>query len=442
MPGTIGDPGKSVPMPFELFQITAAYSNAMLVAMMPHVADFAKKLDLPTPQPITISQVEHFVCFLRSDHIGGRLVLTNGCEFIFDHGHVQTFVSPHSYYYLQDPRLVPTFYGPIKITEAQTLKIAHDAIRNLGYTDTMLSADKPPRIDLPPRDKNHLIARYRIIWHDPKRGSNPSQPPRSIEFEIDATTGRIQMVNIYNPNTYLADLKIDILPQVIGQGPTSQPVGPGRKVTPVSPQYARTFLNAILPQLADFVRMANLSIRPPVSTDDIDMAKYVTIYSCGIVEGDTQAFIDMKSGDRFVYSHGQVTAFYSHDAMDFPEREHPYTYPGIDQDRAKFYGPINITTNDAVNLVRQTIKNLAYSESVLHVNTPPRVDGPGWWGTNRIARCFIEWRESIDGPTWVNSEVDMASHRVTSLYINNHAITNIWREPPRINVSPVKAQSQ
>jgi hypothetical protein len=213
-------------------------------------------------------------------------------------------------------------------------------------------------------------------------------------------------------------------------------------VTPVSPQYARTFLNAILPQLADFVRMANLSIRPPVSTDDIDMAKYVTIYSCGIVEGDTQAFIDMKSGDRFVYSHGQVTAFYSHDAMDFPEREHPYTYPGIDQDRAKFYGPINITTNDAVNLVRQTIKNLAYSESVLHVNTPPRVDGPGWWGTNRIARCFIEWRESIDGPTWVNSEVDMASHRVTSLYINNHAITNIWREPPRINVSPVKAQSQ
>ena len=69
--------------------------------------------------------------------------------------------------------------------------------------------------------------------------------------------------------------------------------------------------------------------------DDVDMAKYMSMYNCGIVEGDPQAFIDMKSGDRFVYSHGQVIAFYSHDAMDFPEREHPYTYPGIDQDRAK-----------------------------------------------------------------------------------------------------------
>jgi len=421
-------------MPFELFQITAAYSNAMLVAIMPHVSDFSKKLDLPTPQPVSIAQVERFVCFPRSDHIGGRLILTNGCEFIFDHGRMQTFVSPHSYYYLQDPRLIPKFYGPIKITEVQALRIAHNAIKDLGYTDAMLSADKPPKMDLPPRDKSHSIARYRISWHDPTRGSDPTQPPRSIEFEIDATTGQIDMVNVDNPNTYRADLKTDVAPQVIGKGPTSEPVGPGRKVTPVRPQYGREFLNAILPQLADFVRKGNLSIKPPVSKDDVDMAKYMSMYNCGIVEGDPQAFIDMKSGDRFVYSHGQVIAFYSHDAMDFPEREHPYTYPGIDQDRAKFYGSINMTTDDAVMLVRQTIRKLAYSEKALHINASPRVDGPGWWGTNRIARCFIQWRESIDGPTWVNSEVDLASHRLTSLYINDHAITNIWRDPPKISI--------
>ena len=41
----------------ELIHMTAAYSNAVLVAILPHVSDFAKKLDLPIPQPITATQV-------------------------------------------------------------------------------------------------------------------------------------------------------------------------------------------------------------------------------------------------------------------------------------------------------------------------------------------------------------------------------------------------
>ena len=38
-----------------LIHITSAYSNAVLVAIMPHVNDFAKKMDLPIPLPITVS---------------------------------------------------------------------------------------------------------------------------------------------------------------------------------------------------------------------------------------------------------------------------------------------------------------------------------------------------------------------------------------------------
>jgi hypothetical protein len=40
----------------------------------------------------------------------------------------------------------------------------------------------------------------------------------------------------------------------------------------------------------------------------------------------------------------------------------------------------------------------------------------------------------------VNAEVDVAKKTLKSLYINDYAITNIWRNPPKINV-PMTAES-
>src|SRR5437764_888392 len=110
---------------FELFQVTAQYSNAVLLAIMPYVSDFAKGLALPIPQPVTVTQVQRFGCSPRSDHVGGRVVLTNGYEFSFDRGRVMLYRSPHSYFSLQDPDRVPELYGSVKISKKQALQIAH-----------------------------------------------------------------------------------------------------------------------------------------------------------------------------------------------------------------------------------------------------------------------------------------------------------------------------
>src|SRR5437879_1330548 len=99
----------------ELFQITAQYSNAVLVAIMPYVADFAKRLDLPLAQPVTVAQVASFRCSPRSDHFGGRVTLTNGYEFSFDRGRISQYRSPKSYFSLQEPDRIPEFYGVAKI---------------------------------------------------------------------------------------------------------------------------------------------------------------------------------------------------------------------------------------------------------------------------------------------------------------------------------------
>ena len=415
-------------MPIEIFQITAAYSNALLVAVMPHVSDFASKLALPTVQPVMQSQIRHFDCFPRTDHIGGRLVLTNGCEFIFDHGHVENFVSPHSYFYLQNPDLVPKFYGEIKISETQAIQLARDAIKKLGYSQSILAADRSPQVTPPEKHDGKYIARYRIRWFDPTRGGNPNRPPTSAEFEIDATTGQLVAVNILNPNTYRPAPDLKIHPLVSEEKAGVETVGSGRKILPVSNSYAKAFLPAILPQCSHFCDVAGFKIKLPLTLNDVEQ----TSYTCGLVDGDPMASFQLKSGDRFDYRHGQVIAFYEKDVMNLPGREHAVTYPEIDREREKYFGPVRMSTDAAVDLVKQALRRLGYDETNLHINVPPKISEPGWWGTNRIARCFIAWSGKGGLPTYVNAEVNVDKKTLESLYINDHANTNIWREPPKM----------
>jgi len=408
---------------FEIFEITARYSNAVLVAIMPCVSDFAKRLDLPVPQPITLSQVREFKCSPRSDLFGGRVILTNGHEFAFLHGRVEMYRTPQSYYELQDPDRVPEFFGPVKLKEEDALRVVHQAIKKLGYTDARLYADRLPRITRPARFGKNYVPRFRIWWGDPSWG-NPDDPPASVEFEVDATTGQIQMMYLLNVGTRRDSPKVDVHPRVIGKGPQTVTVGQGRQVTPVNPAYANAFLSAILPQFSDYVGKAGFPIPLPITTNDVNMARY----DCGVVEGDPRVFLHLKTGERFVYSHGQVVAFYASDVMQLPG--------GEDKPIQQFFGPVNITGNQAIALVRQTIKRLGYSQTVLHADESPQVGAPARYGTNTIARYFLNWKESRYGPFRVCAEVDARTKTIKSLYINDHAITNIWREPPKIDISP------
>ena len=429
-------------LPFEIFQVTVAYSNAVLVAIMPHISDFAKKLDLPIKQPVTTAEMAYFRCSPRSDHIGGRVVLTNGYEFVFDNGEMRRFASPRSYYELQNPHLIRTFYAPIKLTQEQAIQISHDAIKKLGYTDAMLFADRPPEIASPPRSGTNSIPRYRIRWFDPTwGGGGPNHLPTSVEFEVNATTGQIEMMLLEeNPELQQTNIQVNVRPPVIGTSPETVYLG-GRKMNPITPEYARAFLTAVLPQLSDFAANGNLRNKKPIFVADVDMARYLAKYSCGVVDGDVMATVDLKDGTQFVYRHGQVIAFYSDEAMERPDREWPQTFKENQKFRKRFYGAINMTTNDAVRLVRDTIRHLGYSESMLQIQARPLIVEPGWWGTNRIARCNIIWYARDDGEyvrtTRVSAEVDMTAKTLKSLYINDHANTNIWRKPPDIGI-PLK----
>jgi hypothetical protein len=416
----------NMPM-FEILQVTAQYSNAVLMAVMPYVSDFARKMDLPVPQPVTISHVREFRCSPRSDLFGGRVILANHYEFTFLHGRVEMYRNPKSFYELQDPDLVPKFFGPIKLKEHDAVAAARSAIKRMGYAVPMLSADRDPQVTPPAKVGKNYVARYRVRWVDPTRGASEAPPP-SVEFEVDATTGQIQTMYLFNPNTWKADPKISVQAPVAAKGPQTVHRG-GRKIEPVSQAYSNAFLKAILPQCAQYAATAGFSVRSPITPNDVDTSKSV----CGLVDDDPMTSIDLKSGERFVYRHGQVIAFYSSDVMQLPGREDP-PFPAYEKFQARFYGRINLTTNEAVALVRDTLKRLGYREKVLHVDEPPRIGGPNRWGTNWIARCILNWQEPDQGAFRAVAEVDMAGKKVKSLYVNDHANTNIWRPPPKLGV--------
>ena len=415
-------------MPFEIIQVTAAYSNAVLVAIMPHVSDFAKALDLPIPQPITVAQVSRFGCSPRADHVGGRVILTNDYSFTFDLGAVVLYRSPSSYYSLQDPNRLSEFYGPVRVKKDEAINIAHKALKKLGYTDSELHLDLIPKLTPPKRNEGKMITRYLVEWVAPDQVTTGGIALERTAVEVDASTGRIEMLGIQNKEARRPDPKLNVHPTVLVSQPKSEPIG-GTKVYRVSEAYSHAFLVAIIPQLSAYVEKAAVDVKAPITTNDIDMAHY----DCGFVEGSPRACIYLKAGDRFWYEHGQVTDFDAHDAFRRPQPNTLFD----EKPTAKFYGPVKISAEEALSVVRRAMSQLGYASLIPQLKKQPEIVPPRKEGTNYFARYFFNWWPSGEGIQIAAAEVDATTKELKSIYINGRASPKIWREPPKIDVAPM-----
>jgi len=392
---------------------------------MPHISDFSKALDLPIPQPVTVAQVKQFGCSPRADHVGGRVVLTNGYSFTFDLGAVVLYRSPHSYYSLQDPNQLPEFYGPVNVGKDEAVKIAREALKKLGYTDSELHFNQPPKVTPPKRNEGKQIARYFVEWIDTKQVSAGGIPLERTAIEVDASTGRIEMLGIQAKQSQRPDPKIGIHPTVLTAVPKSELVG-GTPVFRVNHDYAQAFLFAIMPQLSDFVEKSGATVKIPITTNDIDMEHY----DFGLVAGNPRACVYLKTKDRFWYEHGQVIEFNASDADNWPA-------PGRaseDKPHDQFYGPVNMAPKEAVNLVRQIINQLGYTRQIPQLKREPEIVLPRKEGTNYFARYFFNWWPTDEGVQNVSVEMDATTKKLKSFYINDRANPQIWRDPPKITL--------
>jgi hypothetical protein len=204
----------------ELIHMTATYSNAVLVAILPHISDFAKKLDLPITQPITTEQVARFAPSPYKGRVEGALWLTNGYWFMFrSAGYVDSFRTPDDVFYDLEYVMehLTNYMGQTRMTTNEIIALARVTLLKLGYKPDITHADGMPEMQGPFDLKEGGHMPYCKLWWEPVKDFDSDGYSR-IQMEINTREKRV--VGFYldfartNRSKIGTPLKVDVEPEL------------------------------------------------------------------------------------------------------------------------------------------------------------------------------------------------------------------------------------
>jgi hypothetical protein len=389
-------------------QVTPDYSNAVLTAVLPYFSDVAKKLDLPVPQPITPADIAK-VRILPFRDMAASILLKDGWVFNFILGYVQSFTSPHSYFVLQDPEKIPNFYGEVKMSEAEAVQLAREILVRLNIPVEDVFAEREPRVTPPEKIETNTVARYRIEWLDPRSGNH------AVDVEINAETRQVERVQLLAKSLERPAPQIGVTPPT-GHGMFDSHIPGGR----INPEYASRLIPIMFKAVDDYAQKLSLPILPPLTTNNVAR---VEIEDNG---GWPHCEITLTNGWRFIYRHTMVNGYYapdvfvSNDNRPFHVRE--------------FEGKWNLTTNQAIELVKKTLAKLNYPTNNIHMDFAPNIIYAAGDFKKIIPRCFFEWNYENaaydDLQSKVEAEVNADNGKLESLYYDDKAY---WGSRPPID---------
>ncbi len=223
--------------------------------------------------------------------------------------------------------------------------------------------------------------------------------PALLDMEINATDGRIEMVINSSRETRQTSPKVNVTPPSL---PKTSQRSRGTDTAAVDDAYAKAFLDAILPQVSEFIIHTGLKLPIPLTTNQIVMTNYI----CRMLDSQPIAQLYLTNGDRFNYGDGYVTAYYAHDAfMRFPDM-------GRVED---FLGHLNVTTNEAISLCQGILRKLGYTGEF---STPNIVYAQGR-GSLAFTRYNYEWRHPGDDSPFASFEVDMETKAIKVVHLRD-----------------------
>jgi len=171
--------------------MTATYSNAMLVAILSHVSDCARQLDMPIPQPVTVNHVRRFNPSPYKDFVGGGLWLTNQYWFVFNDGFVHGYRCPDDYFTMAD--------------------------ENWDNLERYVGVDIAPTHTLGPYENKRLghIPYFRAEWSSPKARSRAEfDRGYRIQFDISLQQKRVVGMSLMSKRFFRPDPKVDVVPEL------------------------------------------------------------------------------------------------------------------------------------------------------------------------------------------------------------------------------------
>jgi hypothetical protein len=329
--------------------LLGAYTNAVLALALSAVTDFAQKLDLPE-RASTPAHVRRFVPYTHT--VGAWVTFKDGNEYTFEYGYVHTFRSAHSFFALQNPALIPRFYGPVNMTRTQVVALARSAVRRLGLSEELLYVDLEPEIEVN-SNKRRIESVYILS--------------RALEKEPPPLPG-VTATNRYAP------------PEV-------------------PPGEARLFTAAAMLKIAEFAKALALPLRYAPATN---------LVAASIVEqrsGYRLGEIRLLNGFKFTVVEGAVVGFAAPDEF-FNWR----------QIKLKdFAGKWNITEAQAADVARWAIAAIGIPRRLV-TGPPSRFDRPFGAAKDLIPRCKMQWvLEPGSQFSGVMVEVDGSSGTIKSI---------------------------
>lgn len=395
-----------------LVQVTPEYSNAVMSVVLPCFSDAAKKLNLPVPQPITYADIKS-VFFqpyrnrtLRSSDVS--VLLKNG--WVFDHfmGYLHRIENLRSYAALQDPDEIPRYYGEVKMTQTEAVQMARDTLIKLGIPLEDVFAEQEPRVTPPPRvDVTNIVPHYRIEWITPRAGD-----ARSVDIHINANTKQIERIYISNKNLG-NPLKINVVPIPAPLGWPS-----------VNPDYARQLLPMMFKAIDEYAKKLSLPLSPLTTNN-------VAKVSITDNEGWPHAEIETINGWRFIYRHTMVNGYYAPDNFFASDNRKIHI--------KDFDGKWRLTTNQAIEIVRQALKKLDYPTNSIHMADAKTFIHGASVNKEHIPRLSFEWyyEPNDDLQSRLEAEVNTDSGKLESLYYDDKAYWNS-RPPIEVPISTAK----
>lgn len=410
----------------EFVKVTAAYSNAVLTAIMPHVSDFSQRVELRT-NPIVLSEVKVFYCDPRKGEIGGQVVLTNGWRFWFQRGHVDRFESYRSFFSLQDPNRISEFIGPVNMSAEEALAFSEQKITRLKGARIGDILARKPRIIGPTKVIGGVVPRYRIQW--PKENADSGWTGglgTEIDLEVDASTKTVQMLSLVVATNFFQ------LAPIVDVSPAPLPTLPkvarseGVQLNPVDSARSNALLQAVLPAFSEYARKLQLPLILPVTMSMIREGPYTGVYE---FQGELSVQIELTNGCMFNFENGYVETYaLLYDTFYSVVNTNSYE---------NLVGPLNMTADEVIRLGYETLSKLGYSEKEIPIlGRKPFVnkDTTAPARTNGFSRIQLLW----DTPTGenpypvpvVSMEVDLTKRAVKSISIRE---PRLYRAFPSID---------
>jgi len=185
-----------------LIHMTAAYSNALFMLVVTNASDFAKKLDLPIPLPITTNQVVRFQPHPFTTMVGGVLTLTNGDKFWQNgYGYIDIYHEGTDFFVEQEFDDMSKYVGTSNMTSNEVVQFARESLRKLGYEPKNMSADGPPtKVSIVGKVNGNTYPFAQVEWEGKEK-----EKPRDVDkitISVNTETKRVVGLSLLSTNAW------------------------------------------------------------------------------------------------------------------------------------------------------------------------------------------------------------------------------------------------